>query len=171
MLFRSQTSLGTYDFIAGISVINRKWLFATGIQVPLNKNNNQFIWSAWVGTPDKAYIDKYAQAKDLSRGVDVMLRIERNFRFSRFNCSLGSLPIYRVTRDEVTNSRNLRTSEDPNGNVASGLALSGIATLGYNFDTKSGVRLLVGHKIEQREFSPDGLTRELVSSVTYIYRF
>lgn len=166
-----QTSLGTYDFIAGISVINRKWLFATGIQVPLNKNNNQFIWSAWDGTPEEAYVDRYAQAKGLSRGIDVMLRVERNFRFSRFNCSLGLLPIYRVTRDEVTNSRNLRTSEDPNGNVASGLALSGIATFGYNFDTKSGVRLLVGHKIEQREFSPDGLTRELVSSITYIYRF
>jgi hypothetical protein len=166
-----QTSLGTYDFIAGISVINRKWLFATGIQVPLNKNNNQFIWSAWDGTPEESYVNRYAQAKGLSRGIDVMLRVERNFRFSRFNCSLGLLPIYRVTRDEVTNSRNLRTSEDPNGNVASGLALSGIATFGYNFDTRSGVRLLVGHKIEQREFSPDGLTRLLVSSITYIYRF
>ncbi|MFM8834755.1 MAG: hypothetical protein ACKOEV_14170, partial [Cytophagales bacterium] len=52
-----QTSLGTYDFIAGISVINRKWLFATGIQIPLNKNDNQFVWSAWAGTPEKAYID------------------------------------------------------------------------------------------------------------------
>jgi hypothetical protein len=166
-----QTSLGTYDLIAGISVINRKWLFATGIQVPLNKNNNQFIWSAWNSTPEKAYVDRYAQAKDLSRGIDLMLRVERNFRFSRFNFSLGLLPIYRITRDEVTNSRLLRTSQDVQGNVASGLALSWIATIGYNFDTKSGVRLLVGHNIEQREFSPDGLTRELVSSVTYTYRF
>ena len=166
-----QTSLGTYDFIAGLSVINRKWLFATGIQIPLNKNNNQFVWSAWDGTSEEPYVDLYDQAKNLSRGIDVMLRVERNFRFSRFNFSLGLLPIYRITRDEVTNSRLIRTSEDPQGNVASGLALSGIATLGYNFDTKSGVRLLVGHKIEQREFSPDGLTRVLVSSVTYIYRF
>ncbi|MFM7856522.1 MAG: hypothetical protein ACKO96_32520, partial [Flammeovirgaceae bacterium] len=166
-----QTSLGTYDFIAGVSVINRKWLFATGIQVPLNQNKNQFTWSAWQGTPEKAYIDKYAHAKDLSRGIDVMLRVERNFRLARFNFSIGLLPIYRITRDEVTNSRQLRTSQDLQGNVASGLALSGIATVGYNFDTKSGVRLLVGHKIEQRDFNPDGLTRELVSSVTYIYRF
>ncbi|MFM8742806.1 MAG: hypothetical protein ACKODM_05690, partial [Cytophagales bacterium] len=166
-----QTSLGTYDFIAGISVINRKWLFATGIQTPLNKNDNQFVWSAWAGTPEKAYIDRYAQAKNLSRGRDLMLRIERNFRFARFNFYLGLLPIYRITRDEVTNSRQLRTSQDLEGNIACGLALSGIATFGYNFDTKSGVRLLVGHKIEQREFNPDGLTRELVSSITYTYRF
>ncbi len=166
-----QTSLGTYDFIAGVSVINRQWLFATGIQVPLNQNDNEFVWSAWNSSPEKPYSDTYAQSKNLSRGIDVMLRVERNFRFSRFNFSLGLLPIYRITRDEVTNSRQLRTSQDLEGNIASGLALSGIATIGYHFSTKSGVRLLVGHRIMQRKFSPDGLVRELVSSVTYIYRF
>ncbi|MFM7429042.1 MAG: hypothetical protein ACKO1F_03990 [Flammeovirgaceae bacterium] len=54
-----QTSLGTYDFITGLSLINRKWLFATGIQIPLNENNNQFIWSAWKETDEKAYVDLY----------------------------------------------------------------------------------------------------------------
>jgi len=42
-----QTSLGTYDLISGISLINRKWLFATGIQIPLNGNNNHFDWHRW----------------------------------------------------------------------------------------------------------------------------
>jgi hypothetical protein len=162
-----QTSLGTYDFIAGLSLINRKWLFATGIQIPLNENNNQFIWSAWKGTDEKAYVDLYTQAKNLRRGIDVMLRVERNFRWSQFNCSIGLLPIYRINRDEFTNSDNIRVIRED----ASGLALSGIVTAGYNFNTRSGVRLLIGHKIIQRDLNPDGLTRELVNSVTYIYRF
>jgi hypothetical protein len=162
-----QTSLGTYDFITGLSFINRKWLFATGIQIPLNENNNQFIWSAWKGTDEKAYVDLYTQAKNLRRGIDVMLRVERNFRWSQFNCSIGLLPIYRINRDEFTNSDNIRVIRED----ASGLALSGIVTAGYNFNTRSGVRLLIGHKIIQRDLNPDGLTRELVNSVTYIYRF
>lgn len=166
-----QTSLGTYDVIAGVSLINRKWLFATGIQLPLNQNNNQFTWSAWDGDGEKSYVDRYTQSKNLNRGVDVMLRVERNFRLSRFNFSVGLLPIYRITSDEITNSKGDRTSKDVNGNEGNGLALSVIGTGGYNFNVRSGIKLLVGHKLVQREFSPDGLTRELVSSVTYMYRF
>jgi hypothetical protein len=168
-----QTSLGTYDFIAGLSLINRKWLFATGIQIPLNANKNDFDWHHWV-EPDAdelEYVKRYPNATNLWRGTDVMLRVERNFRFSRFNFSAGLLPIYRIISDRYTNFQGVRSSQDAAGNVASGLALSWITTAGYNFNVKSSVKLLVGHKILQREFSPDGLTRELVTSFTYSYKF
>lgn len=168
-----QTSLGTYDVIAGISLINRKWLFATGIQIPLNKNNNQFDWHRWQdNNPDEIqYAMRYANSTNLKRGTDIMLRVERNFRLNRFNFSAGLLPIYRITADRITNFAGDRTSFDARGNEAKGLALSWITTAGYSFSVRSGIKLLVGHKIMQREFSPDGLTRELVSSFTYIYRF
>ena len=168
-----QTSLGTYDLIAGISLISRKWLFATGIQIPLNSNKNNFDWHhpEWKNDPDSSYIRHYANAIDLKRGTDVMLRVERNFRFSRFNFSVGVLPIYRIISDRYTNFKGVRSTKDAAGNEASGLALSWITTAGYSFNARSGIRILVGHKMVQRTFSPDGLTRELVSSVTYIYRF
>lgn len=168
-----QTSLGTYDLISGLSLINRKWLFATGIQIPLNSNNNQFDWHNWNTTDAEEldYVKRYANATNLRRGIDVMLRVERNFRLARFNFSVGLLPIYRITADRITNSAGVRTSQDAEGHIAQGLALSWIATAGYNFNLRSGIRLLVGHKIIQRTFSPDGLTRELVSSITYSYRF
>lgn len=163
-----QTSLGTYDGIAGISLITRKWLFATGIQVPFNENKNQFLWGAWAGSEeDPAYIERYSRAKALKRGTDVMLRVERNFRFSRLNFSLGLLPIYRIIPDEITLGNGTRLKPDG----TTGLALSGITTMGYSFNVKNGIKLLVGHKITQRDDNPDGLTRHLVSSITYFYRF
>ena len=100
-----------------------------------------------------------------------MFRVERNFRLSRVNFSVGLLPIYRIKADVITDFTGNRVDKDAKGNVAEGLAMSWITTAGYNFNVRSGVRLLVGHKIQQRTFSPDGLTRELVTSVTYIYRF
>ncbi|MFZ6014241.1 MAG: hypothetical protein ACOYXT_28125 [Bacteroidota bacterium] len=162
-----QTSLGTYDFITGISLITRKWLFATGIQIPLNKNNNQFVWSAWDGTSEESYVDRYNQAKDLKRGIDVMLRVERNFRFSRLNFTLGLLPIYRVTRDEFLKSGDITAKPSE----AQGLALSAIFTTGYSFNVQSGIKLLIGHKIVQRDLNPDGLTRVLVTTFSYYHRF
>ncbi len=167
-----QTSLGTYDLIGGISLINRKWLFATGIQVPLNSNQNNFDWHRWPNPdPDLQYVKGYANATHLKRGTDIMLRVERNFRFSRFNFSAGVLPIYRIISDRITNFAGERTTKDANGNEGKGLAMSWLTTAGYSFNARSGIRILVGHKITFRKFSPDGLTRELVTSVTYIYRF
>ena len=96
-----------------------------------------------------------------------MLRIERNWRFSRLNFSLGLLPIYRITRDEITNKDGKRIKN----NKAQGLAMSVIFTTGYSFNVRSGIKLLLGRKIVQREVNPDGLTRHFVSTLSYVYRF
>jgi len=148
-------------------------LLATGIQVPLNQNGNKFDWHRWVDDDpnELAYVQRYPNSTDLKRGTDIMLRVERNFRLNRINFSVGLLPIYRITADRITNFQNDRTSFDAKGNEARGLAMSWITTAGYNFNVRSGIRILIGHKITQRQFSPDGLTREFVSSITYIHRF
>lgn len=161
-----QTSLGTYDFITGISLISRKWLFATGIQHPFNANQNEFTWDDWPDYPSQDYIRLYPVSNKLKRGTDIMLRVERNFRFSQLNFSLGLLPIYRIIPDEVERNGVYEKIEE-----STGLALSGIGTVGYNFDVKSGVKLLVGSKITQREQNPDGLSRDFVTSISYSYRF
>jgi len=162
-----QTSLGSYDVIAGLSLISRKWLVATGIQQPLNKNQNEFLWEAWSGSSEEDYIARYNQARHLRRGTDIMFRLERNWRFSRLNFSLGLLPIYRIINDEITLPNG--TEVKPHG--AKGLALSGIVTAGYSFDVRSGIKFLAGHKIEKRHNNPDGLTRDFVSTLSYYYRF
>ncbi len=168
-----QTSLGTYDAIAGISLVTRKWLFATGIQHPFNQNENEFRWSEWEPVYKNGegvdYVREYDLPYKLKRGTDVMLRVERNFRFTRFNFSAGLLPIFRITKDEIESPAGSGTRVKLAGTT--GMALSGIVTAGYSFNVKTGIRLLVGHKITQREVNPDGLTREMVTTLSYFYRF
>ncbi|HEY5690470.1 MAG TPA: hypothetical protein VIS49_03350 [Cyclobacteriaceae bacterium] len=165
-----QTSLGTYDIVSGISLKTRNWLFATGIQKPFNEIKNTFKWSEWQSPvyPDFNYVKTYNQSNKLKRGTDVMLRAERNFRFSQWNVSLGILPIIRISKDEI---------EDPNTGLrrkldgTTGMAFSTITTVGYSFTVRSGVRLLMGYKLTDRKVNPDGLTRNMVTTVSYLYRF
>ncbi|TAG90187.1 MAG: hypothetical protein EAZ20_04875, partial [Bacteroidetes bacterium] len=91
-----QTSLGTYDMVLGASAIFKNWLFATGLQYPLvqNPNENQFLWGVWRNTDRFDYFSKYPVAKNLTRMPDVMFRIERSFRFSRFAWHTGLLNIF-----------------------------------------------------------------------------
>jgi hypothetical protein len=168
-----QVSLGTYDAIAGISLISRKWLFATGIQHAFNENGNEFRWSEWEPVYQNGEGVDYVRANDpayhLKRGTDIMFRAERNFRFTRFNITAGLLPIIRITQDEIESPATSGIRRKVDGTT--GMALSGIITAGYNLNVKSGIRLLLGHKITLRENNPDGLTRELVTTLSYTYRF
>ena len=163
-----QTSLGTYDAIAGLSIINRKWLFAAGVQVALSRNANQFTWDDWRFYPSGGYLQQHHVGRNLRRGSDAMLRIERNFRFTNFNFSIGALPIYRFHPDEVDFpgfEERIRLNE------TTGLALSVIGSFGYQFSVRNGIKLILGYKLKDRKNNPDGLTRDNVLSFSYIYRF
>lgn len=167
-----QTSLGTYDVITGISLITRQWLFATGIQHPFNQNSNNFTWGQWIPVYQNGegaeYVRAYNLGYELKRGTDVMLRVERNFRYSRINITAGLLPIFRISKDETTNAK---TGDRIKPDGTTGMALSAIVTAGYSINVKSGVKLLFGKKIKQRAFNPDGLTRHDVITLSYYYRF
>ena len=171
-----QSSLGTYDFIAGISLITKKWLFATGYQQALNKNGNQFLWGPWnkSGLSDSLIAQKYPVCREIQRGKDIMLRVERNFRLARFNAHIGLLGIYRITEDKFTNKLNERQEQYG----TTGLALSGIGGFGYNFSARSGIKIVFGARLVQRYqldklhgLSLDGLSREFVNTIGYEYRF
>lgn len=163
-----QTSLGSFDAIAGFSMINSKWLFATGIQVALTRNSNKFDWRDFAGYPNESYVREYNEGHDLKRGTDIMLRVERNWRFTNFNFSLGLLPIYRITKDEIADKN---TGERFKADGTTGLALSALGSFGYQFDVNNSIKIIRGYKLTDREFNPDGLTRKDVWSVSYVYKF
>lgn len=171
-----QTSLGTYDIIVGMSFITKKWLIATGYQQALNSNGNQYLWGPWnkSGSADSLIAQKYPVCKDLHRGKDIMLRIERNFRLARFNAHVGLLGIYRISEDEFTNKLNQRQKMPG----TTGLAMTGITGVGYSFSARSAIKVIFGVVLVQRYqsaalqgLSLDGLSREFVNTIGYEFRF
>ncbi|MEM6643371.1 MAG: hypothetical protein AAF616_10355 [Bacteroidota bacterium] len=167
-----QNSLGSYDAIAGFAAVNGKWLLATGVQVALTANNNQFTWedgqNGFPDYPSREYLIQHNIGRELKRGVDVMIRVERNWRFTNFNFSLGALPIWRVTQDEAIPGGETERRKIEN---TTGLALSAIGSFGYQFDVNNSIKIIRGIKITDRKVNPDGLTRDDVWSVSYIYKF
>lgn len=168
-----QTSLGTYDFIAGVSLITRKWLFATGYQQVIhNANENNFFWGPYkpLGLFEESQV--YHPSIALERGRDIMFRVERNFRFSKFNLYLGLLDVWRLNRDKVTSpASGERVDVAGDEGTSNGHALTLLWGGGFHFTTKSSVKLLIGNRIIKRHFNPDGLSRELVLSAGYVFKF
>jgi len=163
-----QQSLGTLDFVAGISWITRRWLVATGIQHPFGNNNNQFRWDVWEGTERLEDALMYPQSVNLDRGTDIMFRVERNFRFSKFNINLGLLPIYRLNLDKITSPQSGEVVESLGSD---GLALTLLTGLTYNFNVKTGFKIMNGFRLRRRPKNPDGLSREFVSNIGFLIKF
>lgn len=165
-----QTSLGSFDIVAGASLINAKWLVATGIQMALTANENEFWRGEWQSPvyPDFDYVLTYDNATHLKRGTDIMLRVERNFRFSNYSFNIGLLPIYRITKDQIADRD---TGEYMNLEGTTGLALTLLTSFTYNFDVTNSLKVSYGHKITDRDVNPDGLTRKQVFIVAYGFRF
>ena len=186
-----QTSLGSYDIIAGISVLTRDWLFAAGYQQALTQNGNQFLWGPWNSTSLAKNAGNYPKSKNLLRGTDVMFRVEKNFRFSNWNAYIGLLNIFRITKDEFEDVDGKRTTVRTENyvfgnNIGTGnFAISLLAGAGYRFNTKSAVKIMFGYQLVGRTAyeikganpnfemnrNPDGLSRLLVATLGYEYRF
>jgi hypothetical protein len=165
-----QVSLGSWDMIAGASLINENWLFAIGYQNALTANNNTFEQDDWADPvyPSEDYVAKYDEATKLKRGSDIMFRVERNFRFARYNFNVGLLPIYRISKDQIIDEA---TNEYKKLDGTTGLALSLLAGFGYNFNINNTVKFTYGYKLKDREVNPDGLTRDNVMILAYLFRF
>lgn len=162
-----QTTYGSNDLNGGITFINRQWMFSLGYQRALNQIRNEFTTEQWVGHSLYDVVKVYDRSSGLQRGDDLMFRAERNFRLSRFNFYIGTLNLWRVTQDKTLNESGQLTSVEGSQGLASNLLLGG----GYQFNSRSGVRLLTSTRLKERDANPDGLSRDFIVQLSYIVRF
>ena len=162
-----QIAFGSNDVNAGISVSNKNWMFAAGYQKALNQIENDFKHSDWEGHDLESIVVEYDESAGLSRGDDIMLRIERSVRLARFNFYGGPLALWRINNDKVLNENNVLVPVQG----SSGLALNLVVGGGFHFNTRMSIRLLNSIRLKDRKANPDGLNRVFISQLAYQLRF
>ena len=160
-----QTSLGTNDLVLGASFGFMHWNFGIGFQhVIENKNKNRFLKIRWYGNSDA---QKYFESNLLDRGDDALVRAERNFNLKKFFFTAGLLGIYRLQKDKINTLQN--ESIDVIGSDGLTFNLTGSAQ--YNLSSSFDLKFSFGTPVVVREARPDGLTRELVTTISFDYNF
>lgn len=155
-----QSSLGTYDLIAGASFLLSKWDINAAVQVPLiNDNRNSFL-SAYSPIPG------FLSTNLFERKADALLRIGYPLTAgSKWTFNPNLLGIYHLGKDSYENvmgKRETITGSD-------GFTLNANLQVKYLMANNRSLQLSVATPLVVRDSRPDGLTRSLVISAGYTF--
>lgn len=153
-----QSSLGTNDWIIGLSAQNKHWQFAAGWQQPLTKSNdNEFL-----SVPLLAAFFDYPPSRNLGRRADILLRAAYKFNIGQFiGINVGTLVIYHVANDEYSLFSLLERSSIEG---SSGLTLNMTAGIWCQISPNFRLGAVGGVPLLLRHIHPDGLMRSFVFS-------
>jgi hypothetical protein len=163
-----QSSLGTIDAIAGLSITDNKWQFAAAIQIPMSgENKNGFLPVYWNNKEDAL---NYPATNRLLRKSDVLLRVSRQLISKKlWNLGAGLLGIYHLAEDRFIDP--FIGPERINIVGSKGLTLNVTAQAGWQLSRRIHLGLMVGAPAVVREVRPDGLTRRWVAVPEISFRF
>ncbi len=152
-----QTSLGTYDIIAGLQYSRMKWNFYLAYQHPFGRNENEYLVPENETNPDKQYFE----SAYLKRGDDLYARVRYNLKLkSPGSFTFTLLTIYRLQKSEIIKNDVNTTLDGTNG-----FTVNLGAT--YSKPIKNGRQLSfqLAFPIIDRTYRADGLTRNVLISV------
>jgi hypothetical protein len=159
-----QSSLGTFDIIAGLSYKYKKWKFNAGWQQPISQNSNTFVAENY---PDHSPLHTFQSTNNYKRKGDVLLRVAYTVPLSRKLVLIpGLLPIYHLANDEFTNINGKQIIHG-----SKGITLNTNVFLLYKINETSAFELNLGSPVVARDVRPDGLTRSFVATVQYQLSF
>lgn len=157
-----QSSLGTFDIIAGISYLyKKKWEFSTGFQLPVSgKNENEFL-----RFPSDSIEGDFNSTREFERAGDVLLRAGYLFRFqeNRLLVKPNLLAIYHLGEDSYTDAFDQRQNIEN----SDGLTLNAGIMLTRIFKNNHQLEVIAASPLVVREERPDGLTRSFVFNIQY----
>jgi len=158
-----QSSLGTFDFIAGLNLNYKKWDFNTAIQIPVFNNNKNSYFKEFSETDD------FPSTNLFERKSDALFRTTYTFQTSnkKFTFKPNVLFIYHLGEDSFENAFGRRETIKN----SDGLTINGNIIGAYAINTTNSIELSVATPFVVREVRPDGLTREFTAGIIYKVSF
>ncbi|HBH06370.1 MAG TPA: hypothetical protein DDX92_07185 [Flavobacteriales bacterium] len=159
-----QSSLGTFDLLAGIGYHIGNLQFVAALQQPLAQNNNTFEPLLY---PEDSPLTKFQSTNNFIRSGDVLLRASYVFKLGNWTLTPALLPIYHLSEDKYTDA----TGIERNIEGSSGLTLNTNLFVDYFLSDRSALQFSIGAPLIVRENRPDGLTRSTIFNLEYRINF
>jgi hypothetical protein len=162
-----QTSLGTYDIIAGAQYIHKNLFIVMGWQNPVIQNSNTYISGSFLSEDLGA---EYLQTNKYERAGDVLLRVSYNHkprnRIKNISFIYSLLPIYHLKNDKYVNTENIFIEIKD----SKGLTLNTNIFAKYSINTSTALELSLGFPLLARKVRPDGLS-QFALTIEFVKRF
>lgn len=161
-----QSSIGTYDLIAGANFIYHKHIEIDGaIQLPvIQQNDNMFIPELYTDTR----IRNFPPTNLYRRKADLLIRLGYYFNLpASISIKPNLLAIYHLGSDSYQNTSNFRSPVIG----TKGLTLNEGFIVTKQFKNYNQLELITAAPLIGRRVRADGLTRELVLNVQYSVSF
>ena len=151
-----QTTLGSFDLLAGFSFTYGGFLASIGFQQPLTANQN-----AYNGMPLNGVT--FDTTVNFLRKPDLVFRIAQGFDWHNWTFSAGALPILHLGEDTYETALGERGEINGSG----GLTLNLTADIVRKLGDRNRLVLNLAAPVIVREARPDGLTRSFVMGLTW----
>ncbi|MHB1048736.1 MAG: hypothetical protein ACYC09_01555 [Bacteroidota bacterium] len=160
-----QPSLGTVDHIAGVSFLSEYGHIALAIQQPLTNNKNRFSADQY---PVSSSFRNHQSTNEYRRSGDVLVRFSYPLSAAeKVIITPGILPIYHLANDSYVDSVGTRQTIEGSRGLTLNLNFSATYMPGTDYSVDAGI----GFPIITRTVRPDGLTRSIVVTIDYKYRW
>jgi hypothetical protein len=161
-----QTSLGTTDLIAAVSITRKSLGASLAFQQPLQSaNKNKYLPEDYLPGLLEA---NYLPTNKFNRKGDVVGRLLYQFKTGKmFSIRPGLLGIFHLSNDSYIDKNETRKTIPG----SRGLTLNGNLFLDYQLEKRNAIGLSLGLPVIVRDQRPDGLTRKFTASLEYRFSF
>ncbi len=160
-----QSSLGTFDLVAGFGYTLGRVQLVAAIQQPLTQNSNGFLAEEY---PLDSRLRDFQSTNGFERSGDVLLRASYPFNLGQKLKVIPSLlPIYHLSNDKFTDIDGIEQEIEG----SEGLTLNWNVYLDYPINDSQNLQLILGAPFIVRDARPDGLTRSFIASLDYRINF